>query len=173
MTRRSGGARKGREKSHDLAGRGHAGQGRAGRAASQRQLRVGEELRHALVRILARGELGDPALDGVSITVTEVRMSPDLRNATAFVTPFGGGDTAALVKALNRAGGYFRGQLAHEIDLRCTPSVRFTADASFDAALRIERLLHDPAVARDLDPDDAEPGSDDGVDPGKDDGDGA
>jgi ribosome-binding factor A len=167
VTRSRGGARKGREKSHDLAGHGQAG-----RAASQRQLRVGEELRHALVRILARGELGDPALDGVSITVTEVRMSPDLRNATAFVTPFGGGDTATVVKALNRAGGYFRGQLAHEIDLRCTPSVRFTADASFDAALRIERLLHDPAVARDLDSDpgdDAESGADDG----KDDGDGA
>ena len=171
MTRSRGGARKGREKSHDLTGRGHAGQGHAGRPASQRQLRVGEELRHALVRILARGDLGDPVLAGVSITVTEVRMSPDLRNATAFVTPFGGGDAAAVVKALNRAGGYFRGQLAHEIDLRCTPSVRFTADASFDAALRIERLLHDPAVARDLASDDAEPG--DETDRGKDDGDGA
>lgn len=156
MTRR-GGARKGRE-SRD--------QGHAGRPPSQRQLRVGEELRHALARIFARGELRDPALDGVSITVTEVRVSPDLRNATAFVTPFGGGDAGPVVKALNRAGGYFRGQLAHEIDLRLVPSVRFTADLSFEQASRVEALLHEPSVARDLAP--AEPPADD--DDGNDDG---
>lgn len=140
MTRSKSGARKGREKSRDPAGR----------APGQRQLRVGEELRHALARILARDELADPALDGVSVTVTEVRVSPDLSNATAFVTRLGGGETQPMVKALNRAGGYFRGQLAHEVELRHAPTVRFTADPSFDAASRIERLLHDPAVARDL-----------------------
>lgn len=135
MTRRRGAA-KGREP--------------GGRGFSQRQLRVGEEVRHALARVLARGELTDPALDGLSVTVTEVRMSPDLSNATAFVTPFGGGDAGALVKALNRAGGYFRGQLAHEVELRHAPSVRFAVDRSFEEASRVEQLLHDPAVARDL-----------------------
>lgn len=137
MTRR-GGTRKGHEAPGSV------------RAPSQRQLRVGEELRHALARILARGELADPALDGVAITVTEVRVSPDLRNATAFVTRLGGGETGALVKALNRAGGYFRGQVAHEVRLRLAPTIRFTADLSFDEAERVEALLHDPAVARDL-----------------------
>lgn len=133
-------------------------------------------MRHALARILARGDLGDPALDGVPVTVTEVRMSPDLRAATAFVTPFGGGDAAAVVKALNRAGGYFRGQIAHEVKLRLTPSVRFTADLSFDQATRVERLLHDPVVARDLDApkpdDDGAPGAEENPD-GEKNGDGA
>src|SRR5690554_2085558 len=105
--------------------RGDAAGGReaVARGPSQRQLRVGEEVRHALVRILARGELTDPDLSGQSITVTEVRMSPDLRNATAFVTPFGGGDADRIVKALNRAGGYFRGQIAREVELRYSPTV--------------------------------------------------
>lgn len=145
MTRSKAGGRKSRERS-----RGPAGTGLAGRPPSQRQLRVGEELRHGLARILARGELADPALKDVSVTVTEVRMSPDLKNATAFVTPLGGGHAADVVKALNRAGGYFRGQIAQEVELRYAPSVRFTADRSFDTASRIEALLHDPAVARDL-----------------------
>ncbi len=161
MTRRSG-AHKGR------GGRAHdAGGHERGRAPSQRQLRVGEELRHALVRVLARGELTDPALAGVPVTVTEVRVSPDLRNATAFVTRLGGGDGAAMVKALNRAGGYFRGQIGHAVKLRLVPSVRFTADVSFDEALRVERLLHDPVVARDLaDAPAAEaPAAADGADP--------
>jgi ribosome-binding factor A len=164
MTRRKGGARRGGA-AHDHAGHDHAGH--AGRAPSQRQLRVGEELRHALARILGRGDLGDPALDGVPVTVTEVRMSPDLRAATAFVTPFGGGDATEVVKALNRAGGYFRGQIAHEVKLRLTPSVRFTADLSFDQATRVERLLHDPVVARDLEEPEVEDdsGASDGEDP--------
>lgn len=159
VTRRSGGARKGREaKAHDFTGR----------PPSQRQLRVGEELRHALARILGRGDLADPALDGVPVTVTEVRMSPDLRNATAFVTPFGGGDTAGVVKALNRAGGYFRGQIAHEVKLRLTPSIRFTADTSFDEAQRVEALLHDPVVARDLDTHESDDADGQGDAPGRD-----
>jgi len=82
------------------------------RAPSQRQLRVGEALRHALAEILARGELRDPALADVQATVTEVRVSPDLKAATAFVVPFGGGDAAALAKALNNAAGFFRMRLA-------------------------------------------------------------
>ena len=95
---------------------------------SQRQLRVGEALRHALVEILARDELRDPALSGIQVTVTEVRVSPDLRAGTAFVLPFGGGDAAALASALNRAAGYFRKTLADSVELRVAPTIRFEPD---------------------------------------------
>ncbi|HEY2889237.1 MAG TPA: 30S ribosome-binding factor RbfA [Dongiaceae bacterium] len=117
---------------------------------SQRQLRVGEALRHALADILARGELRDPELAGLQVTVTEVRVSPDLRAATAFVVPFGGGDAAALAKALNRATGFFRMRLTDAVELRVAPTVHFAPDLSFDKADRIEKLLHDPSVIRDL-----------------------
>ena len=117
---------------------------------SQRQLRVGEALRHALADVLARGELRDPELAGLQATVTEVRVSPDLRAATAFVVPFGGGDAAGLAKALNRASAFFRMRLADAVELRVAPTIHFAADLSFDKAERIERLLHDPSVARDL-----------------------
>jgi ribosome-binding factor A len=112
-----------------------------GAAPSQRQLRVGEEIRHALVRILARGGLRDPALAGANITVTEVRISPDLKHATAFVTPFGGGDAGALAQALRRATGYFRSQLGHEVPLRHVPSISFEPDRTFERAERIDALL--------------------------------
>jgi ribosome-binding factor A len=117
---------------------------------SQRQLRVGEALRHALADILARGGLRDPELANLKATVTEVRMSPDLRAATAFVVPFGGGDAAALAKSLNRAATFFRARLAGSVDLRVAPTVRFAPDLTFDMADRIDQLLHDPAVLRDL-----------------------
>lgn len=123
---------------------------RRGGAPSQRQLRVGEELRHALVRILARGDLRDPELAGVQVTVTRVDVSPDLRKATAHVTPFGGGQADALAAALNRAASYFRSQLAHDVKLRYAPGIEFEIDRSFDHASRIDRLLHDPRVVRDL-----------------------
>ena len=119
-------------------------------APSQRQLRVGEALRHALADILARGGLRDSELAGLHATVTEVRISPDLRAATAFVVPFGGGDAAALARALNRASGFFRARLAESVELRVAPTVRFAPDVSFENAGRIDRLLQDPAVARDL-----------------------
>jgi ribosome-binding factor A len=119
-------------------------------APSQRQLRVGEELRHSLVRILSRGQIRDPELTNIRVTVTRVDVSPDLHNATAYVTPFGGGEADPLAAALNRAAGYLRGQLAREVKLRYTPAVRFEADRSFDHASHIDRLLHDPRVARDL-----------------------
>ena len=118
---------------------------------SQRQLRVGEALRHALVEILARGELRDPALAGVQVTVTEVRVSPDLRAATAFVLPFGGGDAAALARGLNHAAGYFRKALADAVDLRVAPTIRFEPDRAFGQADRVEMLLRSPGVVRDLD----------------------
>jgi ribosome-binding factor A len=132
---------------------------------SQRQLRVGEALRHALAEILARGGLRDPELADLQATVTEVRMSPDLRAATAFVVPFGGGDAQALAKTLNRAAGFFRARLAGSVDLRVAPTVHFAPDLTFDNVGRIERLLQDPSVARDL--------KKDGRDPKKDGEDGA
>jgi len=121
------------------------------KAPSQRQLRVGEELRHALARILTRGDLRDPALNAVQVTVTEVRTSPDLRSATVFIVPFAGGDGGRLAAALNRAAGFLRAQLAHEVRLRYAPDMRFAVDESFDQARRIDEILHDPRVARDLD----------------------
>ncbi|WP_119303029.1 30S ribosome-binding factor RbfA [Dongia deserti] len=120
--------------------------------AGQRQLRVGEEMRHALSEILREHHLDDPDLHDKIITVTEVRISPDLRNATAFVMPLGGTDTEKTVQALNRASGYFRRELGRAVKMQFTPTIRFRADETFDEASRIERLLHDPAVARDLQP---------------------
>jgi ribosome-binding factor A len=121
-----------------------------GDAPSQRQLRVGEALRHALVHILAHGHFRDPVLDGAQVTVTEVRISPDLRNATAFIVPFAGGDAAELLAALKRAAGFLRNQLAQEVDLRYAPNIRFEIDQTFDRAGRVEALLQDPRVARDI-----------------------
>jgi ribosome-binding factor A len=123
---------------------------RRGKAPSHRQLRVGEELRHALSRILARGELRDPALADLNLTVTEVRVSPDLKNATAFVVPLGGGGLEAAVVALNRAGGFFRSRLAQEVALRHAPRIAFASDRSFDEARRIDEILERPRVRRDL-----------------------
>jgi ribosome-binding factor A len=120
------------------------------RAPSQRQLRVGEELRHALAWILERGDLRDPSLAGISVTVTEVRVSPDLRTATAFVTPLGGGDAEAVVEALTHAKAFLRHRMAGTVKLRYVPELVFRADTSFDQASRILDLLLDPAVARDL-----------------------
>ena len=128
-----------------------------GNAPTQRQLKVGEEIRHALARILGRGELRDPELATAQITVTEVRVGPDLKSATVFVTPFAGGDASTLVKALKRAAPYLRRELAHQAVLRTVPSLRFEADRSFDQATRIDSLLKEPSVARDLaDEDDGE-----------------
>jgi ribosome-binding factor A len=112
-----------------------------GTEPSQRQLRVGEEIRHALARLLARGELRDPELFDVAITVTEVRMSPDLRQATAFVTPLGGSDMERIVAALRRAAPFLQGRIGREMRLRFTPALHFEEDRSFDEAGRIDRLL--------------------------------
>ena len=135
---------------------------REGRAPSQRQLRVGEALRHALAEILMRGDLHDPALQGASITVSEVRISPDLRNATAYVVPLGGAHTEEILAGLRRAGPRLRGQLARAVRLKFAPSLTFKTDTSFDYADRIDQILHSDGVARDLadagaiDPDDQE-----------------
>ena len=114
---------------------------REGRTPSQRQLRVGEELRHALAGVLGRGEMRDPGLEDVPITVTEVRMSPDLRNATVFITPLGGGEVQAVIEALIRARPFLRRRVAQVVRLKYVPDLAFRADQSFDEAERIAALL--------------------------------
>ena len=121
------------------------------KSPTQRQLRAGELVRHALMDIFAREELEDPALAGVSVTVTEVRMSPDLKHASVFCAPLGGEDMARVVAGLNRANGFLRGRLSRNIDLRFTPTLRFMADETFDEAHRIGQLLNSPRVRQDLD----------------------
>ena len=123
---------------------------------SQRQLRVGEEIRHVLVEVLARGQLRDPELQGVSITVSEVRASPDLKHATAYVMPLGGGNVGEVMKALKRASGYLRSEVARAIRLRVAPELSFAADRSFEEASRIETVLRRPEVQRDLESPEAE-----------------
>ena len=121
-----------------------------GASPTVRQLRVGEELRHVLVRVLERSAFNDPRLADVSITVTEVRVSPDLRNATAYVIPLGGAYMAATVAALRGVAGYLRGQVGREVQLRFTPQLDFAADLSFEQARRVDELLARPRVRQDL-----------------------
>jgi ribosome-binding factor A len=131
------------------------------RPPSQRQLRVGEELRHALAGLLRPGELRDPALHDANITVTEVRLSPDLRNATAFVMPLAGANPGEIMSGLSRSAPFLKNRLAHMLDLRHMPNIAFALDNAFDTAARISALLASPAVERDLHPDaadDDEPG---------------
>lgn len=125
---------------------------RAGKAPSQRMLRVGEELRHALAGVLQRGDFHDPDLQGHLVTVSEVRISPDLKAATAFVSPLGGGDMDAMLAALRRAGPFLRGQIVRAVNLRHAPTLSFEPDVSFEYAGRIDAILHSPDVARDLEP---------------------
>lgn len=127
------------------------GAGSAPSQRSQRQLRVGEELRHAIARILERGEIRDPDVAGRTVTVTEVTVSPDLRAATVFVVPLGGGEAAPLLAGLKRVAPFLRRAVAREVKLRVAPEFSFQADTSFDEAERIERILRSPAVRRDLD----------------------
>jgi ribosome-binding factor A len=123
---------------------------------SQRQLRVGETVRHALAEILAHGDVHDPDLEGHIITVPEVRMSPDLKLATIYVMPLGGRDTEVVIEALNRNKKFLRGEVAHRVNLKFAPDLRFRADDRFDEAERIEKLLRTPEVRRDLAPDSEE-----------------
>lgn len=123
----------------------------AGKTPSQRQLRLGEEIRHALAWIIERGEIRDPRLAGLPVTVTEVRVSPDLRNATVFVVPLGGtGDRKTLIETLVAATPFLRHRVARSVTLKYVPNLIFKSDSSFDQASRIDDLLRDPAVARDL-----------------------
>lgn len=120
---------------------------------SQRQLRAGELIRHALVEILREEELADEALTGVSVTVSEVRMSPDLKHAVCFVEPLGAGltgeDTTEVIKGLNRVSKFLRGRLGRAIDMKFTPDLKFIHDESFGAAAHMDRLFLDPRVQQD------------------------
>lgn len=119
-------------------------------AQSQRQLRAGELVRHALVGILVREDLRDIELRGASITVGEVRASPDLRHMTVFVSSLGPSDPTKIVAGLARCAGFLRGKLGREVDLRFTPELHFLPDVSYDEAGSIGELLKRPDVARDL-----------------------
>jgi ribosome-binding factor A len=119
---------------------------------SQRQLRVGEIVRHAIADILSQGSVHDADLEGHIITVPEVRMSPDLKLATIYVMPLGGRDTDAVIAALERNKKFLRGEVARRVNLKFAPDVRFRVER-FDEAERIEKLLRTPAVQRDLAPD--------------------
>ena len=126
--------------------------GRRGSPAgpSQRQLRAGELTRHALVEVMREHEILDAALDGVSVTITQVRMSPDLRHAVCFVEPLGGGQASVVVDALNRHAKFLRGRLGRSIDMKFTPDLKFLHDESFNEASRMNALFDDPRVRRDL-----------------------
>lgn len=117
---------------------------------SQRQLRVGELIRHALADIFARGEVDDPALADGGVTVLEVTMSPDLKLATAYVMPFAGHRRDEIMQVLERNRRRIRGELGRRVDLKFMPDVRFRLDTSLDYARRIDEILHQPEVARDL-----------------------
>jgi ribosome-binding factor A len=120
------------------------------RAPGQRPLRVGEEIRHLLAELLERGNMRDPDLRDATITVTSVDVSPDLRNATAFVMPLGGRDSDRLLAALRRAAPWFRARVSEKAGLRSAPEIRFQLDQTFDEADRIGALLRRPDVARDI-----------------------
>jgi ribosome-binding factor A len=117
---------------------------------TQRQLRVGEMLRHALAQILNRANIHDPDLDGVSVTITQVKPSPDMRYATVYCAPLGGQNTDRIIAALNRHKGFMRGEMGHMISTKFTPDLRFVEDQSFAEAEKIENLLKSPQVQRDL-----------------------
>lgn len=129
------------------------------KAPSQRQLRVGEELRHVLANVLERGDVRDPDVAGKVITVTEVAVSPDLRNASVYVVEMGGGDIKSLLGGLKRVAPFFRHELAQKMNLRTVPTLHFHPDTSFDRASRIDALLAKPEVRRDLETDSPEDGS--------------
>lgn len=117
---------------------------------SQRARRVGELVRHALADMFTRGDVHDPIIEAHTITVPEVRMSPDLRLATVYVMPLGGKDEGAVLAALERSKRFLRGEVAHRVNLKFAPELRFRIDERFDEAARIEKLLHSPEVQRDL-----------------------
>lgn len=123
-------------------------EGRSG--PSQRSLRVGELVRHALADMLSRGEIHDPVIESHLITVPEVRMSPDMRLATIYVMPLGGKDAQPVLEALERNKKYLRGELSHRVNLKFAPDLRFRIDERFEEAERIEKLLRTPQVQRDL-----------------------
>jgi ribosome-binding factor A len=130
--------------------RGHHRDSGRDSGPSQRALRAGEVIRHAIAEILSRGEVHDPVIQAHVITVPEVRMSPDLKLATIYVMPLGGRDEKAVVEALERNKRFLRGEIAHRVNLKFAPDIRFRIDERFDEAERIAKLLHTERVQRDL-----------------------
>jgi ribosome-binding factor A len=124
------------------------------KAPSQRQLRAGELIRHALAEILVRGEVHDPVIENHVITVPEVRMTPDLRLATIYVMPLAGRDAGEVVAAFERNKRFLRGELAHRVNMKFAPEIRFRIDERFEEAERIAKLLRTPDLQRDLDKND-------------------
>ena len=122
-----------------------------GKAPSQRQLKEGELIRHALAQILHRGDISDEVLNRHSLTVPEVRMTPDLKLATAYVMPLGGGEADEVVAHLEQHKRFLRGELARRVNLKYMPQLRFKVDVSFESSGRIDAILASPKVARDLD----------------------
>jgi ribosome-binding factor A len=122
----------------------------SGTGPSQRALRAGEVIRHAIAEILSRGEVHDPVIQGHLITVPEVRMTADLKLATIYVMPLGGRDEKEVLAALERNKRFLRGEIAQRVNLKFAPDIRFRIDERFDEAERIEKLLHTPRVQRDL-----------------------
>jgi len=120
------------------------------KAPGQRQLRMGEEIRHALAHIFEREEFRDPALAGVKLTVTEVRPSPDFRHARVYIVPLGGGDMKPILAGLARVKSFLRRRIAEGTTSKFVPDLQFAADLSFDRAAHIAQLMHRPEVARDL-----------------------
>jgi ribosome-binding factor A len=123
----------------------------SGSAPSQRQLRAGELVRHALTEVFARGETGDPEIERIGVTVLEVAMSPDLRVAAAYVRPFLTGESGVLMAALERSKRHIRGLVARRLTMKFMPELRFRLDTTIDYAARVDEVLSDPAVRRDLD----------------------
>ncbi len=119
---------------------------------TQRQLRVAEQIRHLLAEVFARGEFRDPDLADARVTVTEVRIGPDLKRATAFVARLGRSDVDALMPALKRAAPYLRGEVARSLRMKYAPDLSFQPDTALDYATKINELMHQPEVARDLEP---------------------
>src|ERR1700743_3691265 len=117
---------------------------------TQRQLRVGEMLRHALSEVLRENEIRDSDLEGVSVTITQVKPSPDMRYATVFCEPLGGQNAKAIVAALNRHKGFLRGEMGHRITTKFTPDLRFVEDESFAEAQKIEDIMKYERVRRDI-----------------------
>jgi len=120
------------------------------KAPSQRQLKAGELIRRALAEILAREHLRDPDLKDVSVTISEVRSSPDLKHAVVYAAPLGGGDNDKVIAALNRCARFLRGRLGHYMEMKSTPALKFVADTSFDAATDMNKLFNSPEVKQDL-----------------------
>lgn len=144
------------------AGRGPARGASRGAPAgpSQRQLRVGELVRHRIAELLARGDIHDDTLAGAVVTIPEVRMSPDLKLATVYVMPLGGHDVAPVVAALKRNAKYIRGEIARAVNLKFAPDIRFREDESFEEATRIDRLLDSERVRKDVQAEDDVKGDD-------------